>query len=861
MKKFILLTICALLSVGSITAQTMSDKQVVEYIQSAMSEGKSQRQIATELASKGVTREQITRLQQQYGSQQDSSTEAAAVTRNRMRYATEDQKQIESKEYQSDNLSGQQSRTYKDQKSISNEQTGSEYQTDGDYSEYQIGEGGEFKRRGFVEEEIFVYDDKTIFLGEDKYQIVDPKPIFGRNIFNARNLTFAPNQNIATPANHKLGPGDEVIIDIWGANQTTISQTISPDGYINIESLGLISLNNMTVAEAERYLRKRLSAIYATMGEEGSASQIKVTLGQMRTIQIHVMGEVEKPGTYSLSSFSTAFYAIYHAGGVSELGSLRNISVSRKGKKVATVDVYDFIMNGHNAGNISLQDGDMIIVPPYESLVEVVGNVKRPMFYELTKDENISSLIKYAGDFAGNAYRKSITVTRQNGREYQIHTVDEQDYPTFTLMDGDKVEIGKMLDRFENRIEVQGAVYREGIYQLSEKINTVKKLIEKAEGVRDDAFLAHAVLHRERPDLTLEIIPLDISSILNGSQADVTLQKNDVLYIPSIHDLKDLGTIQVLGEVARPGVFPYAENATLEDMIIMAGGLLESASVVRVDVSRRILDPKTTESKEIIGEQFTFALKDGLIVDKSGENFTLKPYDQIIVRKSPTYQEQRNITVTGEVLYSGVYSLSKKTERISDIINRAGGITPFAYTKGARLLRQMNDDEYERAKSVLYLAKRNEKDSIDIRSLKLQRRFSVGIDLDKAIANPGSGADVVLRADDELIIPEMNNTVRISGSVMYPNTVSFEEGKTMKYFVEQAGGFTQSAKKRKSYIVYMNGQVKRGRLNRSSLIEPGCEIVVPMKEKNAAGLQNILSVATTSASLATMIASIANIIK
>ena len=376
----------------------------------------------------------------------------------------------------------------------------------------------------------------------------------------------------------------------------------------------------------------------------------------------------------------------------------------------------------------------------------------------------------------------------------------------------------------------------------------------------DDAFLAHAVLHRERPDLTLEIIQVDLGNILNGSKPDIELQKNDVLYVPSIHDLKDLGTVDVLGEVARPGSFPYAENATIEDMIILAGGLLESASAVRVDVSRRLVDRKSTEAQESISEHFSFAIKDGFIVD-GDKSFVLQPYDQIFVRRSPVYHEQSKVTVTGEVLYSGQYSLTKKAERLSDLISRAGGITQFAYPKGARLIRQMNDDELERARSVVDLARRNAKDSIDIRSLKLTKKFSIGIDLEKAIANPGSAADVVLRADDELIIPELNNTVRISGLVMYPNTVSFADNKTMKYYIEQAGGFSQQAKKKKTYVIYMNGQIKRGRLNSTSLIEPGCEIVVPMKEKNAAALQNILSIATTSASLATMIASIANIIK
>ena len=814
MKKIVSLIICTLLSVGAVLAQQMSDNQVVEYIQSAMDQGKNQKQIATELAMRGVSKEQAMRIQQQFGAQSTATnTPSVAVTKNRLRQTTADQNSAE---------------------------------------------------QGITLSEAQTTHDEDIFATEDVFAkqtpMVEKKVIFGRNIFNTRGLTFAPNQNIATPANYKLGPGDQVIIDIWGANQTTISQVISPDGYISIDNLGLVYLNNMSVAEAEKYLRKRLSAIYASVGENNTASEIKVTLGQIRTIKVHVMGEVVKAGTYSLSSYSTAFYAIYHAGGVSDLGSLRNISVVRNGKQIAVVDVYDFILKGESKGNISLQDGDAIIVPPYHSLVEIDGNVKRPMFYEMADGETLNTLLGYAGDFTGDAYRKSVTVTRKNGREYQIHTVDDNQFSSFALMDGDKVEVGRMIERFENRIEVKGAVYREGVYQLNDNLNTVSKLVSKAEGVMDDAFLARAVLHRERPDLTLELIQVDLGNILNGTAADITLQKNDVLYIPSIHDLKDIGTITVMGEVANPGVFPYADNATLEDMIILAGGLLESASTVRVDISRRIVDAKTTEAKEVIGEQFTFALKDGLVID-GDKGFVLKPYDQIYVRKSPTYHSQSSVTVNGEVLFTGTYNLTKKAERLSDIITRAGGITQFAYPRGARLTRTMNDEELRRAKDVIALAKRNQTDSLDMNSLNLYKKFTIGIDLEKAIANPGSDADVVLREGDVLEVPELNNTVRISGMVMYPNTVSFAEGKTLKYYIEQAGGFTQQAKKKKTYVIYMNGQIKRGKLGSTTVIEPGCEIIVPVKEKNKAALQNILSIATTSASLATMIASIANILK
>lgn len=799
MKKFLSFLAFSLFLTTSISAQKMSDDQVVEYVKTATAAGKPQKQIMTELAAKGVTRAQAERIKKRYEEQQAAGQNMNAAEKNRMRYT----EQPEDLDFYVENLTD----------SISTRQKAE-------------------------------------------------KDIFGRNIFNNKNLTFAPSQNLATPANYKLGPGDEVIIDIWGANENTIRQTISPDGYISVENLGLVYLNGKTIKEADNYLRKELNKIYSGITEENPTSEIKVTLGQIRTIQINVMGEVELPGTYALSSLSTVFHALYKAGGVNELGSLRNIQLMRNGQKVATVDVYEFMLKGKTLSDIRLQEGDVIIVPPYELLTHIEGKVKRPMYYEMKTGETVKSLIEYAGNFTGDAYTKNVRITRQNGREFQIYTVDDIDYSVFKLMDGDVLNISAMLDRFENKLAIKGAVYRPGIYQYSGQLNTVKQLVEKAEGVMGDAFMGRAVLHREREDLTKEIIQVDLKGILNGTKPDIALQRNDELYIPSIHDLQDIGTISIFGEVARPGEFPFAENATLEDMIIQAGGLKESASTVRVDVSRRIKNSKGTETPNEIGEIFHFALKEGFVID--GEpGFKLKPYDQIFVRKSPAYQPQINVKVNGEILYEGTYALTQKTERLSDLVQKAGGVTPYAYIKGARLVRRINAEERMRMQSVLDMAKNTAQgsDSIDLNKLDLGNVYYVGIDLEKALAKPKSDADLVLREGDELIIPEFNNTVKISGAVMYPNTVSYANNKSLSYYIEQAGGYGTLAKKSKAYIVYMNGQVKKARSHSSSIIEPGCEIIVPSKEKNPHKLQNILSIATTSASLATMIASIANILK
>lgn len=805
MKKLISLFTFLLLFSAGVWAQSMSDNQVVEYVKTATEAGKSQKQIITELAARGVTRAQAERIKKRYEEQQASEQTMGAVAKNRQRYSED--------------------------------------------ATANVSEGN----MDLIAAEM---SDPT-----EQSTEVAARLVFGRNIFNSRNLTFAPSQNLPTPVNYKLAAGDEVIVDIWGSNQMTYREYISPEGSINIPNLGPIYLNGMSISEAEKYLKKELNKIHAGIDGENPTSEMKLTLGQIRTIQVNIMGEVTMPGTYNISSFSNIFHALYRAGGIGKLGSLRNIYLMRNGKKIANVDVYDFILKGKTMDTTRLQEGDVIIVPPYEMLVDIQGNVKRPMFYEMKDGETVKTLIEYAGNFTGDAYTKNVRITRQNGREYQIYTVDDIDYSVFKLMDGDVLNISAMLDRFANRLEIKGAVYRPGIYQFSGQLNTVKLLVEKAEGVMGDAFLGRAVLHREREDLTKEVIQVDLKNILNGTKPDIALQRNDVLYIPSIHDLQDIGTISVFGEVARPGDFPFAENTTLEDIIIQAGGLKESASSVRVDVSRRIKNNKGTQVSSEIGQMFTFALKDGFVVDGE-QGFKLQPYDQIFVRRSPSYQTQINVSVNGEVLYAGTYALTQKTERVSSLIEKAGGVTPYAYVKGAKISRRINAEERRRMQTVLDMARTaDEKDSINVSKLELGDIYYVGIDLEKALKNPGSDADIVLREGDQLIVPEYNNTVRISGEVMYPNTVSYVKGKSLGYYIEQAGDYGERAKKKRAYIVYMNGQVKKASKYNSNLIEPGCEIIVPTKEKNEFKLQNILSIATTSASLATMIASIANILK
>lgn len=775
-------------------AQTrMTDQQVIEYVKQATQDGKEQKQIAVELARRGVTKEQAERVKKQY--EQQMGTDAANM------------------------------------------------------------QGTELNEARLREET----QDETTALTDNQpttEELAQEDQVFGRNIFNTRNLTFEPNNNMATPPNYQLGPGDEVIIDIWGASQTSIRQTITPDGTINMQELGPIYLSGMTVEEANRFLKNKLGTVFSNEN-----NQIRVTLGNTRTIQINIMGEVVQPGTYALSAFSTVFHALYRAGGVNDIGSLRNVQLVRNGKKIAAVDVYDFIMQGKIKDDIRLQEGDVIIVPAYDMLVKMSGNVKRPMRFEMKKDETLAALIKYAGGFNADAYSKSVRMVRQNGMEYEVKTVDEMDYSVCQLRDGDVVTVGAILNRFTNKVEIKGAVYRPDIYALDGKVNTVRALIEKAQGLMDDAFTNRAVLQRQRDDLTSEIVSVDVKALMNGTIPDIPLRKNDILYIPSIHDLQDLGSVTIYGEVTKPDEYPYADNMTLEDLIIQAGGLKEAASTVRVDVSRRIKDTKSVNSTDSIGQMFSFALKDGFVIDGQ-PGFVLQPYDQVFVRRSPGYQTQQNVSIQGEVIFGGTYTLTSKAERLSDLVKKAGGVTNSAYVRGAKLIRVANDEEKKRMQDVVRLMGRElGENAIDSLGLQVDNQFSVGIDLEAALANPGGDADLVLREGDVLNIPEYVNTVKINGAVMMPNTVSYRKGEKVSYYLSQAGGYSQHAKKSKKFIIYMNGQVAKVKGNGSKQIEPGCEIIVPNKKQSKANIGNILGYATSFSSLATMAATIVTLFK
>ena len=811
-RKFFLLFFLGLLSATMAHAQ-MSDTQVMQFVQRETKAGTSQGQIVTKLMQRGVKIDQIRRIRNQYDKQlkQRGMTGAAdaAVTEMDSRMRSNN-----------DGSNAQQ---------VTTAQQGTATEV---YQEADI---------QYAEIQQNINEQREVTTGPDNLKV------WGRDIFNNKLLSFEPNMNIATPQNYVLGPGDVVVIDIYGASQKTEQLTVSPDGAITVPGYGPIQVSGLTMSAAQSKIRRSLGSRYAS-------SNIKVTVGQTRTIQVNVMGEVKVPGTYTLSAFATVFHALYLAGGISDLGTLRNIKVYRQGRLVTVVDIYEYILNGRLAGNVRLAENDVIQVGTYDCLVGVTGNVKRPMFYEMRPTESVSTLLKYAGGFTGDAYQKSVRLTRKTGSHFSVFNVGEFDMSSFKVADGDAVQVDGILNRYENMVEVTGAVFRPGKYQLGTDITTVKALIQAAEGITEDAFTNRAVMHRMKADRTLEVLSVDVKGILDGTVADIPLRNEDVLFIPTLSDRVSERTLTITGEVLTPGTYEYADNTTIEDLIVMAGGLTDQASQAKVDVSRRIVDPKSMSKTSEIAKTFTFAIKDGLVID-GDRGFLLEPYDVVHVRRSPAFSTARNITVTGEVNFEGNFTLENKNMRLSDAIKMAGGATDVAYLRGARLVRVMNEEERVRQQATLDAVKNilsERGDSLAWNKMELGNTYSVGINLDEAVKNPGGDYDIVLREGDQIFVPEYNATVKVSGDVFFPNTVSYMGKKNYKYYVDQAGGFGQRAKKSKTFIVYQNGTV--GVASKGAKPEPGCEIIVPSKkQRNPVNFAGLLSAGTSLASLATMV--------
>ncbi len=847
MKKFIFVCAClCFMLVGGVKGQSMSDNQLVQYILQEKEKGTEQQVIIRNVLQRGVTTEQLRRVRRKIEAEQKQlgAVDLTGKTQGqKSRLRT--QRDIESDDRQKkQGFMIRSQRETEDWRYMNREQRMAEIENESQY---------------------FDLDSLDYYSS----QIPKDQQVFGRNIFSQKNLSFEPNMNMATPANYRLGAGDAVIIDVWGASQQTFNETISPDGTITIEGVGPIKLAGLSVSEATNRLRSRLGQYY-------SDCNVSLSVGETRSIMVQVMGEVVMPGSYTLSSLSSAFNALYAAGGISDVGTLRDIKVYRSGRQIATIDVYDYLIHGNSRGDVRLQDNDVIIVGPYDCLVEVRGKVKRPMFYEMKSTESVQRLLEYAGGFSGDAFTKSVRLIRKKGDEYSIHNIEEFDMNGFSLADGDSLFVDSVIPRFRNMVEVRGAVMHPGMFQMDGSIQTVRDLLKAAGGLREDAFTERAVMHREKEDLTLENVAVDIKGIVDGNSTDVALRKNDVLFIPSRVEMNGERTLRINGEVNFPGYYEYADNTTVKDLILQAGGLTRAASTAKIDVFRRNYVPDSDQTSMKLAEIFTFNLANGFIIEDTA--FVLQPYDEVQVRKSPNYAEQQNVRISGAVNFEGEYAMTSREFRISDLVKVAGGLSKVGYAKGARLIRLMTQEEREQRESALRASQialyeqaldsdKNfdmaRADTLLDMKMNLGNFYNVAINLDEAIANPGSVHDIVLRANDQLVVPQLSNTVKISGEVMYPISVGYKKGASLGYYINQAGGYGNRAGKRQTYAIYMNGSVdKLGRRASGKHIEPGTEIVVPTKKKKEGmTTAEITVLGTSAASLTTMVVALINLLK
>lgn len=845
----IIIILMSLMPASVLAQSSMTDSQVASYIQKEAAKGTSQAQIVTHLMQNGVNITQIRRVRDSL----EKEMKGGGVTIGKTSTSTSRLRTNSSAETATMNQRR-------------NATTTQRLQSNAGWSESYNEDDEDFRN---MVENVNAISNDTIKV-DNTYK---GKKVFGRDIFSNKNLSFDPVMNIATPQNYVLGAGDQVSVDIYGASQKSVECTVSPDGDIVIEGYGPIHVGGLTVAAAKSRLR-------STLGSRYQSSRINLSLGQTRTVSVNVMGEVITPGTYTLSAFATVFNALYMAGGTNSLGTLRNIKIYRNNRLVSICDIYDYILNGKMTGNVRLHDGDVIIVGPYDCLVNISGKVKRPMFYEMKKNESLETLLRYAGGFTGDAYKKAVRVNRKTGREYAVFNVEEFDMSSFRVMDGDSVSVDSILQRYENTVEVKGAVFRPGMYQLGVGVNSVRTLVQHAEGLTEEAFTARAVMHRMKEDRTLKVIPVDIKGIMDGSVADIPLKENDVLFIPTKQTVMNEQTITIQGEVMYPGIYKYADNETLEDFVLQAGGLTDKASTIKVDVARRVGNPKAMDSDSVIAKTYSFALKDGFVVDGE-QGFVLKPFDEVYVRRDPSYSEQKSVYIEGEVVFPGTYTLAHRSMRLSELLKAAGGTTDMAYIKGARLERRTNATERKRMEAalqmqqeemqqqLLQLAASSQNNNLQqvgqqtsatqLEKFEVPNYYPVGIELDKAIANPNSDANVVLREGDRLILPQYTATVKVNGAVLYPNTVTYQKNKSAKYYINAAGGFSKSARKSHAYIIYMNGMVAK--VSCGARIQPGCEIVVPSKLSRKMTTGEILSLGTSMTSIATMIATIANLTK
>lgn len=673
--------------------------------------------------------------------------------------------------------------------------------------------------------------------------------IFGYNLFNTVKFDPTPAINIATPSNYVLGPNDQLMIDIYGYSQNMYKPIISADGYITLDKVGLVYLAGSTIEQAKEKLKSRLSKIYIGLNPYSgfpANTFLNVSLGNIKSIKVTVTGEVIAPGTYTLSSLSSVQNALYACGGPNDVGTYRKINVIRNNRIVSTFDIYELLMNGFAKNNIILQDQDIIQVLPYTSRIAVKGNTKREGLFELLEDEKLNKVIEFAGGFAPYAYRHRLKVYRNTARERKLLDVMEADFATFKMQTGDSVVIERVLERFENMVAINGAIFRPGEYSL-ETSTTLTQLIKSAEGLKGEALTGRISIVRTREDMIIENISVNYDDIVKGKATDVVLKREDVITIPSIFDLTEPAYIRIQGAVNNPdgidGIeIPFLRNMTIEDVLVKVGGLSESASLSRVEVVRRKRNVDPTATNAQISDTYTFSVNSDLkVLDQAGNKFILYPFDEIFVRRSPNYIEQTFAEIQGEVIFPATYGIKSKTEKISDLIERAGGLSPQAYLEGATLVRQIQLSEIEltqRRKAINEITNSvRGNQAVEVEDVNATTVSSIGINLTKIIQNPGSNEDMVLQDGDIIRIPKRLETVRVQGEVLYPTTVKYLDEKNFINYISNAGGFTKRSLKSKSYILYANGSVDRTRrfmfVNIYPKVAPGSEIIIPQKTTTA----------------------------
>lgn len=827
-KIFLLFSLIILSGLSTWAQSSMTDDQIIAYITKENAKNTPRSKIITNLIDRGVTVDRIQKIRRNYEKLQNKELQGAVSVGGVNSRLRSNNSKFDEKD---------KTQTNQNFKNLKKDKI-----DESELTEYQATQLRKRQQRELGKELDFLIPDSLNYDDNWNLEEKSKKKVFGRDIFNNKDLTFEPEMNIATPADYRLGPGDAVYIDVWGASQKQYTGTITPEGEVYIEDFGPIAVSGLTVAQANQKIRGQL-------GQRFGGSSIKLTVGQTKTITVNVMGEVNNPGTYTLSAFSTVFHALYMAGGTNEIGTMRAIKVYRNNREISTIDLYDYILNGNLRGNVRLASNDVITVGPYECLVNVTGKVKRPMYYEMKPTESVATLLKYAGGFTGDAYSDNVNLIRKSGGSISVYTLNEFERGTFHVMDADSLSVDSVLDRYKNMVELRGAVMRPGKYQMDGNISTIRQLIEAAGGVTEDAITTRGLIYRLKEDSSRFVELFHTAALLNHEEPDQALKNEDVIFIPSRKEANEELTVSILGEIRYPGTYEFAANSRIEDLILQAGGLTDKASVAKVDVARRFRDRKALTSGEQVAEFFSFSIKNGYVIDPNND-FTLQPFDEVFVRTSPGYIEQEHVKIAGEVTFAGTYAITKKEFRLSDLVKAAGMTTQQAYLQGARLERQLTNNERLRQQDLLRIVSIN--DSTDLRKINAQETKSVGINLDMAMANPGNDRwDIILRDGDNLFIPQYDNTVSVNGEVMYPTTMAYKPNAPLSYYIDQCGGYGLRPKKSRIFAVHKNGTVSRIRSAKD--IQPGSEIVVPTRPKRIGmPLSSLLSISMTIATLASV---------